>query len=190
VGFYPFAASSPAGGSSNGGISLGGLGMLIATQDIGVINTSSTYTLTAAQLSLFLCTAPVSGTITHLGLYLSGAGTGTPSGDNGLAVYSAAGVLLSKAATMPLTSLGWNEAAPLASIPVVAGTDYYLAMLATLSGTAPVGLGDYNLLAVDAPVPGKNTYPAIQETAVTTFPASFVPSALTPIAALSYCYGR
>lgn len=189
MGFYPYAASA-SGGSSNGGISLAGLGMLIATQDIGVINTTSTYTLTAGQLSMFLCTAPAGGTAGHLGLYLSVAGTGAASGDNGMAIYSAAGVLLSKAASMPLNAIGWNEAAPAASVPVAAGTDYYLAVLSTLSGTAPVALGDYNLLAADPPVPGNNVYPAVTQTAVSAFPASVTPSALTPSGALLYCYGR
>ena len=188
MGFYPVAAASS--GSSNGGLTLAGLGMLIATQDIGVINSTSTYTLTAGQFTAALCTAPASGLITHLGLYLSGGGTGTPSGDNGLAVYTAAGVLISKAAAMPLTAIGWNEAAPLASVPVAAGTDYYLAALSTLSGTAPVAVGDYNLLAADPPVPGKNIYPALTESAVAAFPASFSPSALTPSGALLYSYGR
>lgn len=132
-----------------------------------------------AQLMLaILVRAIKSETINKLGTWIKTAGVTAGAGINGIALYSAAGVLLGQTGDMTAAfqvANSYQEGTIAGGVAVAANTDYYLCFLANFTGTQVV-------------VPGTNTtanVPSIRSVFTTltlaaqaVFPASFTPSAL------------
>lgn len=117
------------------------------------------------------------GALTTLGCWLHTAGV-TPSGYNGLALYTAAGVLVAATADTPaLFTTGpdsWNSA--LAALGSPASGAYYLSALAHFSGGDPT-LAATNAIGALPAINGR--FPSVFTTGVATFPASFNPATYT-----------
>ena len=154
------------------------VGISIATLP-GIWAAMSATQVPARELLLTLATATQTVTLTQMAVWIGAAGAGPDTGVNGLAIYSAAGALLGRTADMTSDfELDNNYAQEdlTAGVPVVAGTNYYLAYLHNFTGTPP---------AVPGFVPPPGAVPAINGHVLhgyvsdqDSFPASFDPSAL------------
>ena len=132
-GTFPSAAgASPAGPA----VTSLGLGLLTAHP----FQCTSNENLADGQLVFCLATAQKSQAITKLGIAMFRAGVTPGAGVNQLALYSEAGVLLTN--TGDMTSAfetgppSWAEGS-CTSHSIVQGTDYYMAVLTSFTGTAP-----------------------------------------------------
>jgi hypothetical protein len=165
VGFYPITASSSSGGQDDPAAY--GLAMWTCP----LFGCAGTLGPNAETLILVLARAPVTATIGHLGAWIDAAGVTPGPGVNGLAVYSAAGVLLAATADMTTAFEGttYAEGALTASVPIVAGTDYYLANPAFVAGP---GLVSYPVI--------RTVYPSVAYFGQTSFPASVSIAGGTP----------
>lgn len=185
--FTPAAQPALAGG----GLSAAAMGTPIAT--VGPSLVSNLVTITAQVFVAFLATAGASVTLTKLGTYLRTAGVTPGAGVNQMAVYSAAGLLLAQTADMTaaMSAAGLCEGTLTAPVPVVAGTNYYLALLPNFTGTAiqTIGFAGQALNSAAAPLFG-GVLPNLFAAGQAALPASFVPSSLGAGGSVNYLYGR
>lgn len=133
-----------------------------------------------AQLMLAILVRAIKAeTINKLGTWIKTAGVTAGAGVNGLAIYSAAGVLLGQTGDMTAAfqvANSFQEGTIAGGQAVVANTDYYLCFLANFTGTAVVVPGTN----VTANVPSiRSNFVTLTLAAQASFPASFTPSALT-----------
>lgn len=129
-------------------------------------------------LIFVLVHASTAYTLTTLGAWITAAGV-TSTGVNGLAIYSEAGSLLEKTASMSaqFASTGYVEGALASSVNVTAGNNYYLAILSHFS-TAPK-LAEAAATSIVAFPVFNGHRPSIFLTSQTDFPASFTPGSAT-----------
>lgn len=132
------------------------------------------------EVVLSLATAMTTTTIGHLGTWIGGAGV-TPGGTgiNGLAIYSASGTLLGQTVDMTTAfeAAGtFAEAALTAGVPVVAGTNYWLAFMHNFTGTSPAIPGYVPPPASGVPIVHNQYQHLYIAPTVTAFPASFNPA--------------
>jgi hypothetical protein len=185
--------SVPAGASTIGL----GLGLLTAAPAIAA---GTTVTVTAGTVYLALVTCGYTQTVTYLGLWLTGAGTGvTPDGQaTGIALYAEAGGAPVATTTGVMDSAltgtpGFAEApiygpGSITSYVVRQGANYYLAFMSTLSGTQP-GIAAAGASGGTAIPPLNGHYPAITITGQTVFPA-MTPAAATLASTACLMYAR
>jgi len=143
-----------------------GLGMI--TNSPAIANSSHTLSSGTALFVLTRNTKPQ--TISTLGVWISVAG-GTSSGVNCMALYTEAGVLLSKTNTMSFTSAGYVEGTLTASQTLSVGT-YYIGVLTHLTANLTIKCAE---ASVNFPVVNGH-YLSVALTSQTDFPASFTPS--------------
>ena len=152
-----------------------GLGLLTA------VPTASGYTVAqpAALMSCFLCMAPKGTSVTRLGIEVTAPGA-TPSGLNALALYDESANLIDQTGDMSAAfgSTGFVEGSLSQARTLTAGANYYICVITNFSGTLP------HLAATgtsgSANIPALNGhYMSLFKNAVASFPASFVPSALS-----------
>jgi hypothetical protein len=168
------------------GESVAGFGLALASCQPAAASTATT----AVNETLYLArmTARLSASITKLGCWITGAGVTPGAGVNLMAIYSAAGALLQSTGdlTTALESTGIAEGT-ITSQAVVAGTDYWIGLLTSYSGTAPHFAGT----SAAAAIPAVNSvYSAGSVASQATMPASFTPSSLTGLATPPFLYGR
>lgn len=160
----------------------------------GAVNTAQMYGLSFMTIDPVLCTAgnniPAqlllallvraikSETINKLGCWIKTAGVTAGAGINGLAIYSAAGVLLGQTGDMTAAfqvANSYQEGTIAGGQAVVANTDYYLCFLANFTGTQVVVPGTTDT----ANVPSiRSNFATLTLAAQASFPASFTPSSL------------
>jgi hypothetical protein len=133
--------------------------------------------LNAGVLVLVLVRSLAAQSITRLGIHVQAAAN-TPTGVNGLALYTEPGVLVDQTSSMDtqFQATGWQDAALGASQAIAANTNYYLAAL-THFGSAPQVAAFLSVSVDDHPVNGH--YISVFNTGVASFPASLTPSALS-----------
>jgi hypothetical protein len=178
---YTQTAAAPGYGES-----VAGYGLALASLQPPAASTATT----AVNETLYLVrvTARVSASITKLGCWITGAGVTPGAGVNLIAIYSATGTQLQVTAdlTTALESTGIAEGT-ITSQAVVAGTDYWLGLLTSYSGTAPHFAG----ASAAAAIPAVNSvYSAGSVASQATMPASITPSSLTGLATPPFLYGR
>ena len=178
---YTQTAAAPGYGES-----VAGFGLALASLPPSAASTATT----AVNETLYLArmTARASASITKLGCWITGAGVTPGVGVNLMAVFSAAGTQLQVTGdlTTALESTGIVEGT-ITSQAVVAGTDYWIALLTSYSGTAPHFAG----ASAAAAIPAINSvYSAGSVASQATMPASFTPSSLTGLATPPFLYGR
>jgi len=136
------------------------------------------------------CTAYKTGNVTFLGVWLTTAGVTAGAGVNRLALYSATGTLLQQTGdlTTAFQSTGITEGA-ITSQAVTAGTDYWLALLTSFTGTVPQVAQDGLAGSLPA-INGLYTVGTLATQA--TVPASFTPSSAAGATsgAVPFLYGR
>lgn len=144
------------------------LGLGIITNSPAIANSSHSLASGTALFVLIRCTKPQ--TISTLGVWISVAG-GSSSGVSGMALYTEAGVLLSKTSTMTFTSAGYVEGTLSAAQPLAVGT-YYISLLTHLVANLTIKCAEatVNFPAVNG------HYLSVALTSQTDFPASFTPS--------------
>jgi hypothetical protein len=184
------AASNGSGGGGTqycvAGPAVTALGLGLLTVDpsaCGTVNTLSNEVLFA-----FLVTAPNSQAVTKLGIWVTTAGVTPGAGVNRLALFSETGTLLEQTGDMTTAfeSTGWAEGT-ISSYNIVAGTNYYLAVLASFTGTIP----DAAELAATTAVPGLNGhYLAVGLNGQATMPSSITPSTMTTQSRVYALYAR
>lgn len=167
------------------GESIAGFGLALAT-------CQPQYTAAAATVNETLyavrCTARESANITKLGCWVTTAGVTAGSGVNELAIASASGTILQSTGDMT-TAFGSTGIAEgtITSQAVVAGTDYWLILLSSFTGTVV----HYAGASAAAAIPAINSvYSAGSVASQATMPASFTPSTLTGLATPPFLYGR
>jgi hypothetical protein len=191
------AAGSPGewsllGGSEGYGLSPKSLGLAIAT--CGPAQPLSGVAMTSQKFYAFLCTATVTKTITTLGIYQTVAGVTAVGGSvNGLAIYAAAGGSplattgdMTSAFAAAVSGFQATEGTLGSSQRVIAGTNYWLAVLTAYSGTVPQAAtctASGNRGAVNG------TFVAQTISGQTSFP-SLTPSSGQNQAQLFFIYGR
>lgn len=168
------------------GESVAGFGLALASMAPQAASTATT----AVNETLYLAriTAQKSASITKLGCWITGAGVTPGAGVNLMAVFSAAGAQLQVTGdlTTAIESTGIIEGT-ITSQAVVAGTDYWIGLLTSYSGTAPHFAG----ASAAAVIPQINSvYSAGSLATQATMPASFTPSGLTGLATPPFLYGR
>lgn len=173
------------GSGTTGGVTADGLGLgLIACQPSGAQNSTN---LANGQQVCSLATAQSSKQISTLGVFLAVAGITPGAGVNRIALYSEAGALLTNTADMTVSfeSTGFREAACPAFV-LIAGTNYYLSVLTSFTGTVPQINYD-----------GTEAYPALNghyinvfQNGQTTLPATITPSAMSLSFAANVIYAR
>ena len=178
---YTQTAAAPGYGES-----VAGYGLALASLQPSAASTATT----AVNETLYLArvTARVSASITKLGCWITTAGVTPGAGVNLIAIYSATGTQLQVTAdlTTALESTGIAEGT-ITSQAVVAGTDYWLGLLTSYSGTAPHFAG----ASAAAAIPAINSvYSAGSVASQATMPASITPSSLTGLATPPFLYGR
>lgn len=181
--YAPIASTATAPGY---GESVAGFGLALASMAPSLAGTATT----AVNETLYLArmTARVSASITKLGCWITGAGVTPGAGVNLMAVFSAAGTQLQVTGdlTTAIESTGIIEGT-ITSQAVVAGTDYWIGLLTSYSGTAPHFAG----ASAAAAIPAINSvYSAGSSATQATMPASFTPSGLTGLATPPFLYGR
>lgn len=137
---------------------------------------SQKFSLANGLLAMVLIRAVSSATITKLGVWIGTAGV-TGTGLCALALYTEAGALLSQTGDMAaaFASATYSEGTLAASQAVTAGTNYYVAMISTMS-TAPLVLAAN--AANNIPVI-RNHRGSITLSSQTSFPSSVTPSSLS-----------
>ena len=178
---YTQVAAAPGYGES-----VAGFGLALASCQPLAASTATT----AVNETLYLArmTARATTSITKLGCWITGAGVTPGAGVNLMAIFSAAGAQLQVTGdlTTALESTGIAEGT-ITSQAVVAGTDYWIGLLTSYSGTAPHFAG----ASAAAAIPAINSvYSAGSITTQATMPASFTPSSLTGLATPPFLYGR
>lgn len=150
-------------------------------------------TVGAQTFVAFLATAAATATLTTLGTYLHTAGVTPGAGVNRLAIYSAAGVLLSQTGdlTAAMQAAGLVEGALAAPVAVQAGQNYYLALLPNFTGTPiqTLGVNGQALNNAASPLFG-GLLPNLFTPGQASMPASFTPSSLGAGGSLNFIYGR
>jgi len=164
-------------GSGIGSTWVSKLNLAAAPFPIEMIN-NTTITLTNGFLIAALV-RPITGRLTNLGAFITSASI-TPTGVNGMALYSGAGVLLGQTADLSST---WAAATPgtyveaaISGGPISVSTssNYYIAALG--HNTTPPGIGVFFAGAgVSYPAVKGNT-PVIADSGHATVPASFNPA--------------
>lgn len=168
------------------GESVAGFGLALASVAPQAASTATT--ATNETLYLARMTARATTSITKLGCWLTGAGVTPGVGVNLMAIFSATGTQLQVTGdlTTALESTGITEGT-ITSQAVVAGTDYWIGLLTSYSGTAPHFAG----ASAAAAIPQINgVYSAGSVASQATMPASFTPSGLTGLATPPFLYGR
>lgn len=158
----------------------GGMNLLFWTYDPKLpVLPSAGNTAANGNLLLGLCRNVASGTVGHLGVNIVVAGVTAGAGVNRLALFSSAGVLLGQTvdATAAFGGTGYVEVAMASGVAVTAGTEYYLGILTSFTGTNPTITGLSG--SINLPNNIRGFYPNIFFTGQTTVPASFTPSAGT-----------
>jgi hypothetical protein len=178
---YTQTAAAPGYGES-----VAGFGLALASCAPSAASTATTGT--NETLYLARITARESASITKLGCWLTGAGITPGAGVNLMAIFSATGTQLQVTGdlTTSLESTGITEGT-ITSQAVVAGTDYWIGLLTSYSGTAPHFAGT----SAAAAIPEINgVYSAGSIASQATMPASITPSSLTLLATPPFLYGR
>jgi hypothetical protein len=169
------------------GVSMASYGLALATS----LPASSVSTLTAINETIFVgrCTAYKTTSITTLGVWINTGGVTPGAGVNRLAIYSAAGALLQQTGDMTsaFESIQFAEGA-ITSQAVVAGTDYYLAVLSSFTGTQPV----FGRASTNFAIPVLNgIYTDGSIASQATVPASIAPlSSMNGTGGIPVLYGR
>jgi hypothetical protein len=163
------------------GLALASITPLMARGTLGCTN---------EQLYIVRCTAFKTGNVGTLGVWLTTAGVTAGAGVNRLALYSATGTLLQQTGDMTTAfgSTGIAEGSITAQA-VTAGTDYWLALLTSFTGTVPQVAQD----GVAASMPAINGLYVVGTLATqATVPGSFTPSsaAAATSGAIPFLYGR
>lgn len=184
----PFAAGGP---TAAGGLSPAAMGTPIAS--IAPQAVTGLVTVGAQTFVAFLCTAGSTVTLSTLGTYLHTAGVTAGAGVNRIGIYSAAGVLLGQTGDMTaaFSAAGLAEGALTATVGVIQGNNYYLAILPNFTGTAiqTIGLAGQALNSAGLPLFG-GVLPNLFVAAQASLPASFTPSSLGAGGSVNYVYGR
>lgn len=132
-------ADLPADVSGTGGPTTGGMGLSLQSMSISGCN-AGTGGISSKRIIWMLVTAQESGTVTDMGVLVTGAGvTPDATGINGIGLFTEAGVLLSHTVDMTTAfeSTGIAEAALAAAQSVTKGTNYYMGIVNAFSGTVP-----------------------------------------------------
>lgn len=122
---------------------------------------------------------PIGGLVTNLGLFITTASI-TPTGVNGMGLYSSAGVLLGQTGDLSSTWSGATPGtyveAPISGGPVSVstGSNYYIAALG--HNTTPPGIGVFFAGAGVSYPAVKGNVPVIADSGHATMPASFTPA--------------
>jgi hypothetical protein len=171
------------------GLAPAAMGTPIAS--IPPLGVNSVSPIPAQALLLFLCTAAQNAVLTRLGTYLQTAGVTAGPGVNQFGIYTAAGALLGQTADMTAAMgvAGLCEGILTVPVPVNAGINYYLAMLANFTGTAPGSLG-YSGQAITHGPTFQGLDPNLFQAATAALPVSFNPLALANGGTVNYIYGR
>jgi len=166
--------------SGIGGLTTAGLGL-------GLLAVNPAYAASSAsgnseQLSITLCTATASKTVTTLGIMVTQAGVTPGAGVNVLAMYSESGELLAQTGDMTsaFESTGFAEGAignpgGITSYALTEGTNYYLAWLSSFTGTIPK-FGGVNTGSTGQALNGH--YVMRNLTSQTSLPALITPSSM------------
>ena len=169
-----------------------GYGESVAGFGLALASCQPLYTAaaTGTNETLFLArmTARESASITKLGCWITTAGVTPGAGVNLLAIFTAAGAQLQVTGdlTSAMESTGIVEGT-ITSQAVVAGTDYWIGLLTSFSGTAAHFAG----ASAAAAIPEINgVYSAGSIASQATMPASITPSSLTLLATPPFLYGR
>jgi hypothetical protein len=153
------------------------LSLAAAPFPIEMIN-NTTITLTNGFFIAALV-RPISGLITNLGAFITSASI-TPTGVNGMGLYSGAGVLLGQTGDLSSTWSGATPGtyveAPISGGPVSVSTsaDYYVAALG--HNTTPPGIGVFFAGAGVSYPAVKGNVPVIADSGHATMPTSFNPA--------------
>jgi hypothetical protein len=169
-----------------------GYGESVAGFGLALASCQPLYTAaaTGTNETLFLArmTARESASITKLGCWITTAGVTPGAGVNLMAIFTAAGAQLQVTGdlTTAIESTGIVEGT-ITSQAVVAGTDYWIGLLTSYSGTAPHFAG----ASAAAAIPEINgVYSAGSVASQATMPATITPSSLTGLATPPFLYGR
>jgi hypothetical protein len=179
---YPLLAAAPGYGES-----VAGFGLALASLPPTAASTAST----ATNETLFLArmTARTTVSITKLGCWITGAGVTPGAGVNLMAIFNAGGTSqlgITADLTTAIESTGIIEGT-ITSLALTAGTDYWIGLLTSYSGTAPHFAG----ASAAAAIPAINSvYSAGSIASQATMPATFTPSSLTGLATPPFLYGR
>lgn len=150
----------------------------LAIEPLSVFGCAAANALTAQVLVAQLGVAIASVPANKLGIWIKGAGVTPGAGINGLAIYSAAGLLLGQTGDMTAAfqvANSYQEGTVGTPPALSAGTKYYVCALANFTGTAPTIPGT----VTTANIPSiRGNLPALSLTAQAAFPASFNPGAL------------
>ena len=179
------------GDAAAGGISLGALGFAIATMPVMSMN-STGQGLPSQEVFCCLATAAVTKSITTLGLILTRAGI-TSANTNAMAIFSESGAtqlgITSSMATALAAGTGPCEGTLTSPVPLTAGTNYFIAILTSFTGTTPLSAGLSLPTAGDVVLNG-HYLGNLSSTGHATMPASFTPSSYTQAAPVQFMYGR
>lgn len=179
--FVPPASGGPAGATP------AALGLTALTTEPYAC--SATQVITGQSVYWVLVTAVQTATVTTMGTWVQTAGVTAGTGVNEMAVYSAAGTLLQATgdASAAFGSTGIREAALSASLALIAGTSYYLALTANFTGTALVIYCQASSVAI----PSINSnFVSLSDSGHATMPASFTPSGVSLNKSALFLYAR
>lgn len=130
------AASTQVWGAQGWGVTPAGLGLAMLSNPPQLCPNQAN--CTDKQQFCVLVTCVQSVTLSHIGCYLQQAGITPGTGINGMAIYAEAGgaaLATSSDMTVAMESTGYVEGT--LSLAVTAGTNYYIALLTSFSGTIP-----------------------------------------------------
>lgn len=173
----------------SGGVSITSLGGIISTAEISAINGNKN--AGAQTLLLNMATAVQNATLTALGTYIAQGGVTAGAGVNQMGIYDSAGNRLGVTADMTTAFAGTGLAEGLLTAPVavVAGKNYYLAILTNYTGTTVQTSGvSGQSLAHGATLGG--FIPNLFSGAQASLPASFNPAGLSAGGDINWMYGR
>jgi hypothetical protein len=165
--------ASIAGGG--GGPTAAGLGLgLVSVPPILASETSTN--LVNGTLLCQLTTAAAGAALSHMGIWLGTAGVTPGAGVNRLAIFTEAGAQVAQTVDMTAAFEGTGvvEGALQAAFTPTAGANYYLAALASFTGTVPAA----QCFEMSPEVPALNGHLLSQGfTGQTTVPATITPAA-------------
>jgi hypothetical protein len=156
-----------------------GMGLAFWTMPPNMCVLATGNTAANGNLLLGMAVAVKAQTLTKLGVNVVVAGVTPGAGVNRLVLYSSAGALLGQTVDMTAAfqGTGYIEGALTVSVPATAGTEYYLGIVTSFTGTNPTISGLSG--SVNLPENIRSNYPNIFFTGQATVPASFTPSAGT-----------
>jgi hypothetical protein len=165
---------------AGGGVQLndaGGMGLAFWTYSPLLCAESAGNPASNGNLLLCLARAVAAVPINKLGVNVLTAGVTPGAGVNRMTLFTAAGVLVAQTTDMTaaLQSTGYTEGTISGGAAVTAGTEYYLGIVTSFTGTTPLISG--NSGSPNFPFNIRGFYPSIFLTGQATVPASFTPSA-------------